>query len=64
MIILLIYGGALLAIVAIAALFYGLAVQSRRNYTCPNCGERYRMEHLEASHCNSCGTPLDHGNND
>lgn len=59
MAILLVYVGVFLAILLLAVLFYTLAVQSRKNYTCPACGERIQMEHLEASHCNMCGAPLD-----
>ena len=59
MAILLVYVGILLAIVFFGILFYTLSVQSRKTYTCPACGERVQMEHLEASHCNTCGAPLD-----
>jgi ribosomal protein S27AE len=58
MFILVIYGGAFLVIVLLAVFFYSRSVQSRKNYTCPKCGERIQMEHMDASHCNSCGAPL------
>ena len=58
MVILLVYGAIFIAIVLLAIFFYSLSVQSRKNYTCPNCGESIQMEHMDASHCNSCGAPL------
>lgn len=58
MFVLIIYGGVFLAIMLLALLFFTLSVQSRKRYTCPNCGERIHMEHMEASHCNTCGAPL------
>ncbi len=64
MAIVLVYVGILLAILFFAVLFYTLAVQSRKNYTCPVCGERIQMEHLDASHCNTCGAPLDRADTD
>lgn len=45
-------------------LFYLLAVQSRKHYTCPQCGERIQTEYLDASHCNMCGAPLNRSHND
>ena len=58
MFVLLVYGGIIFVVFALAILFFTLSVQSRKHYTCPNCGERYTTEHLDASHCNSCGAPL------
>ena len=58
MFVLILYGGVFVGIVLLALLFYVLAVRSRKRYNCPQCNERIEMEHLEASHCNSCGAPL------
>jgi rRNA maturation endonuclease Nob1 len=53
-----VYGGVFLLIVALAVLFYLRSVASRRRYRCPNCGEEFRVELMEASHCSFCGAPL------
>ena len=45
-------------LVVLGGLFYYLSLQSRKHYRCPECGERFRVEHMEATHCNLCGTPL------
>ncbi|MCF6285594.1 MAG: hypothetical protein L3K26_10440 [Candidatus Hydrogenedentes bacterium] len=58
MVILFLYGGVLLIIILLAIFFYSRSVQSRKNYTCPECGEQIQMEHMDVSHCNSCGAPL------
>lgn len=49
-----------LGIVAIVlgVFFYTLSVQSRKRYICPACGERVHTEHLDASHCSTCGASL------
>ena len=58
MIVVLIYGGIFVGLGLLALLFYTLAVSSRKSYECPQCGEKLRVEHMEASHCNMCGAPL------
>ena len=54
----LIYAGIGGVIVAAGVIFYVRAVASRKTYRCHNCGEEVRVELMEASHCNHCGTPL------
>jgi hypothetical protein len=46
-------------LVALAILFYVLAVSSRRSYRCPKCGEKLRTEYLDAKRCGMCGAPLE-----
>lgn len=58
MTVLIVYGGLALFLLLLAVIFYTLSVQSRRRYVCPACGERVHTEHLEASHCSTCGAPL------
>jgi len=41
-----------------AALFYYLAVKSRKSYTCPECGEKIRVEHMKTTRCGMCGSLL------
>jgi ribosomal protein S27AE len=48
----------LIALIPLAVLFYVLAVQSRRKYYCPSCGEAVTVEHMHAHHCGMCGAPL------
>ena len=38
--------------------FFLRAVDSRRWYACSKCGERVKVELMEASHCNTCGADL------
>ncbi len=38
--------------------FFLRAMESRKTYACPQCGERVRVELMEAAHCNSCGATL------
>lgn len=45
-------------IILLAILFYILAVQSRKSYQCPQCGEKVRVEYMDASRCGMCGAPL------
>lgn len=54
----LIYTGIGGVVVAAGVIFYVRAVASRKTYRCPNCGEEVRVELMEASHCNHCGSPL------
>lgn len=46
-------------ILVLAVLFYFLSVQSRKVYHCPQCGEKVRVEHMNASRCGMCGAPLE-----
>ncbi len=39
-------------------LFYYLAVRSRKTYTCLECGESVRVEHMETARCGMCGSLL------
>lgn len=41
-----------------AVVLYILAVQSRKTYSCPNCGEKVATEFLEANRCGVCGSKL------
>ena len=45
-------------IILLAILFYYLSIQSRKHYRCPQCGEKVRVEHMDASRCGMCGAPL------
>jgi rRNA maturation endonuclease Nob1 len=38
--------------------FFLRAIDSRKWYVCPQCGERIRVELMEAGHCNTCGAEL------
>ncbi len=49
---------ALPILLILALLFYFLSVQSRKTYNCPQCGERVRVEHMNASRCGMCGAPI------
>lgn len=48
----------LLLIAILAAVFYYFAVKSRKSYTCPECGEKVRVEHMSTSRCSMCGSLL------
>ncbi|MCB1218647.1 hypothetical protein KDL44_14785 [bacterium] len=39
-------------------IMYLISVNSRRHYSCPQCGERIMMEHGTASICSACGAAL------
>ncbi|MCP4702463.1 MAG: hypothetical protein GY862_37230 [Gammaproteobacteria bacterium] len=45
-------------VLALAAVVYYFAVRSRKVYTCPECGEEIRVEHMETERCNICGALL------
>jgi ribosomal protein S27AE len=34
-------------------------VASRKSYRCPQCGERFTTEHLNAKRCGHCGAELE-----
>lgn len=38
---------------------YHRAVQSRKYYKCSECGESFRVELMQASHCKVCGAVVD-----
>lgn len=46
----------LLAIVAAGCYYF--AVKSRKTYTCSECGEKVKVEHMETSRCGMCGSLL------
>ncbi len=48
----------ILIIIILAALFYYLAVKSRKSYTCPECGEKMKVEHMDTARCGMCGSLL------
>ena len=48
----------MLLLIPLAVLFYVLAVQSRKSYHCPACGESVQVEHMKAQRCGMCGAPL------
>lgn len=48
----------IIAIPALAGLVWWIAVQSRRSYVCPACGNSITVEHMQASNCNICGAEL------
>lgn len=41
---------------------YARAVRSRKIYKCSECGESFRVELMEASHCKVCGAPVNLSN--
>ena len=45
-------------IILVVILLYISAVQSRKSYRCPQCGEMVRVEYMDASRCGMCGAPL------
>jgi ribosomal protein S27AE len=46
-------------LVAVGVVFYMFSVASRKSYRCPQCGERFTTEHLDAKRCGHCGTELE-----
>ena len=45
-------------ILILAAVFYYIAVRSRKTYTCPECGEKTKVEHMDTARCGMCGSLL------
>lgn len=45
-------------ILGFGIVFFLRAVDSRKWYVCPSCGERIRVELMDAGHCNTCGADL------
>lgn len=37
---------------------YKKSVKSRKYYKCPQCGESFRSEHMDAQSCKVCGAQL------
>jgi len=52
------YGGIFL----FGLLFYYLARKSRKVYKCPECGESFKVELMDATRCKVCGTEVDLSN--
>ena len=50
-------------LVLLGIICYLYSVSTRKYYTCPECGEKFRTEHMEASHCSTCGAELHFSNN-
>ncbi len=48
----------ILFLAVVAAICYYFAVKSRKTYTCPECGEKTKVEHMETSRCGMCGSLL------
>lgn len=41
---------------------YARAVRSRKYYKCPECGESFRVELMQATHCKVCGAVINLSN--
>lgn len=50
--------------IILAVLVYSRAVDSRKYYKCPSCGETFRTEFMDAKCCKVCGAPLERTNNE
>ena len=48
----------ILVILLFAGIFYYFAVKSRKSYTCPECGEKITVEHMDTARCGMCGSLL------
>jgi len=48
----------ILIVLILAGLFYYLAVKSRKSYTCPECGEKTKVEYMNTTRCGMCGSLL------
>lgn len=42
-------------VLILAGLVYTFAVRSRKSYTCPECGEKFKVEHMDTARCGMCG---------
>lgn len=51
-----------LLILAVAGVCFYFAVKSRKSYTCPECGEKFKVEHMETARCGMCGSLLNRDN--
>ncbi len=56
--VLLVYGLLGVLLIGGGMVFYIFAVASRRAYSCPQCGEHYTSEYLDARRCGHCGAEL------
>ena len=61
MLIVIIYAAAGLLLLWLGIAFYIRSVASRKVYRCPSCGESFRVELMDAGHCNTCGATLKTG---
>ena len=52
------YGTGAIIMITLCVLFYLRSVSTRKAYHCGQCGESFKTELMEASHCNHCGAPL------
>lgn len=41
-----------------ALIAYNKSIKSRKYYRCPECGESFRTEHMDAKCCKVCGAKL------
>ena len=48
----------LFILAVIAAVCYYFSVKSKKTYTCPECGEKVKVEHMETTRCGVCGALL------
>lgn len=46
-------------IVIVSVIVYQRAIATRKFYKCPNCGETFRTELMDAKCCKVCGTYLE-----
>jgi len=53
----------LILFIALAVLVYIRAVNSRKFYKCPECGESFRVELMKASRCKVCGAVINNTDN-
>ena len=47
-----------LIIIISVVIFYIKSKISRKTFTCPNCGSKITVEHMNAKHCDLCGHRL------
>ena len=45
-------------ILFLGGIFYYFSVKSRQSYTCPECGEKITVEHMDTARCGLCGSLL------
>ena len=46
-------------VLGLSIVFFLRAMESRKRYRCHECGEQVQVELMNASRCNSCGTPFE-----
>lgn len=54
----------ILLILVLAGICYYFAVKSRKTYSCPECGEKIRVEHMSTTRCSMCGALLEDDGDD